>query len=66
MGMGRREESGDYLASCLQMTWLYGESEDLRAMVGRLDEMCRMRGLKVNAGKSKVMTLNGGGIGVRS
>ena len=36
-----------------------GESEeDLRAMVGRLAEVCR-RGLKVNAGKSKVMVLNG-------
>ena len=35
---------------------LYGESkEDLRMMVGCFVEMCRRRGLKVNAGKSKVM-----------
>ena len=33
MGFRRRRESGDYLASCMQMTWLCGESEeDLRAM----------------------------------
>ena len=32
--------------------------EDLRVMVGRFAEVCR-RGLKVNAGKSKVMVLNG-------
>ena len=36
-----------------------GESEkDLRAMVGRSVEVCR-RGLKVNAGRSKVMLLGG-------
>ena len=23
MGMGRREESGDCLVSCMQMTWFY-------------------------------------------
>ena len=33
--------------------------EDLRAIVGRFIEVCRRRGLKVNAGKSKVMLLNG-------
>ena len=39
---------------------LCGESEeDLRAMVGLFTEMCRRRRLKVNAGKSKVMVLNG-------
>ena len=39
---------------------LCGESEeDLRAMVGRFPEVCRRRGLKVNAGKSRVMVLNG-------
>ena len=39
---------------------LYGESEeDLRAMVGRFAEGCRRRGLKVNAGKSRVMVLGG-------
>ena len=37
-----------------------GESEkDLRVMVGRFDEMCRRRGLKVNAGNSKLMVPNG-------
>ena len=33
--------------------------EDLRAMVGRFVEVCRRRGLKINAGKSKVMVLGG-------
>ena len=38
---------------------LCGESEeDLGTMVGRFAEVCRRRGLKVNAGKSKVMVLN--------
>ena len=38
---------------------LCGESEeDLRVMVGRFVEVCR-KGLKVSAGKSKVMVLNG-------
>ena len=32
--------------------------EDLRAIVGRFIEVCRRRGLKVNAGKSKVMLLD--------
>ena len=68
MGMGRRgmrlQEEGrkwrllgllyvDDLVLC-------GESkEDLRSIVGRLTEVCRRRGLKVNAGKSKVMLLGG-------
>ena len=39
---------------------LCGESEeDLRVMVRRFDEVCRRRGLKVNAGKRKVMILDG-------
>ena len=39
----RREERGDYLASCMQMTYFVcGESEeDLRAMVGHFAEVCR-------------------------
>ena len=41
MGMGRRGESGDYLAFFMQM----------RIFV----ELCRRRGLKVNAGNSKVL-----------
>ena len=40
--------------------FLCGESEeDLRAMVGCFVEGCRVRGLKDNAGKTKVMVLNG-------
>ena len=31
--------------------------EDLKAMVGCFVEVCRRRGLKVNAGKSKLMVL---------
>ena len=39
---------------------LFVESEeDLRTMVGRFVEVCRRRGLKVNANKTKVMVLNG-------
>ena len=38
---------------------LCGESEeDLRAMVGQFVEVCRRKGMKVNAGKSKVMVMN--------
>ena len=33
--------------------------EDLRGMVERFIELCRRRGLKVKAGKSKVMMLGG-------
>ena len=39
---------------------LCGElEEDLKAMVGRFVEVCKRRGLKVNAGKRKVMLLDG-------
>ena len=39
---------------------LCGESEeDLRSMVRCFVEVCQRRGLKVNAGKSKVMALGG-------
>ena len=34
--------------------------EDLRVMVGWFVEVCRRRGLKLNACKSKVMVLNRG------
>ena len=53
MGMGRWEESKDCLASCMQMTWF------CMAMVGHFVEVCRRRGLKVIAGKSKGMVLVG-------
>ena len=33
--------------------------EDLRAMMGRFAEVCKRRGLKVNAGEGKVMELSG-------
>ena len=33
--------------------------EDLRAMLGRFVEVCRRKGLKFNAGKSKVKVLGG-------
>ena len=33
--------------------------EDLREMMGRFIEMCTRRGLKINAGKSKMMVLGG-------
>ena len=39
---------------------LCGElEEDLRAMVGQFVEVCRRKGLKVNAGKSKAIVMNG-------
>ena len=39
---------------------LFDESEeDLRTMVGCFVEVCRRRGVKVNAGKSKVIVLGG-------
>ena len=39
---------------------LFGESEeDLSMMVGRFAEVCRRRGPKVNAAKSKMMVRNG-------
>ena len=39
---------------------LCGESEeDLRTIVGRFIEVCRKRGFKVNASKSKAMLLGG-------
>ena len=40
--------------------FLCGELEDdLRVMMGQFAEVCRRRGLKVNAAKRKVMLLNG-------
>ena len=42
------------------MWWVESE-EDLRAMVGRFVEMCRRRGLKINADKTKVMVFGGEG-----
>ena len=39
---------------------LCGElEEDLRVIVEHFVEVCRRRGLQVNAGKSKMMVLNG-------
>ena len=71
IGMGRRgmrfQEKGrewrlpsflyaDDLVFCSEL------EEDLRAMVGCFDEVCRRRCLKVNAGKSKLMELGGEGL----
>ena len=39
------------------MTWSYELEEDLREMMGCFVEVYKRRGLKVNAGKSKVMVL---------
>ena len=40
--------------------FLCGELEEyLRAMMGRFVEVCRRRGVKVNAGKSKGLVLGG-------
>ena len=36
-----------------------GSEDDLKAMVGRFADVCSRRGLKVSAGKSKMMVLNG-------
>ena len=68
MRMGRRgvrfqEEGSEWLLPVLLYTddlVLCGESEeDPRAIVGGFIEVCRRRGLEVNAGKSKVMVLGG-------
>ena len=68
MGMGRRgvsvlEDEREWRLLGLLYAddlILCGESEEkLRVVVGRFAEVCKRRGLKVNAGKSKVMVLNG-------
>ena len=67
MGVGRRrvrflEDGREWRLPGLLYAYdlvLYGESEeDLRTMVERFAEVCRRRGLKVSAGKSKVMVMN--------
>ena len=59
MGMGRRGESEDCLLYANDLV-LCGElEEDLRTMVGHFVDVYRRRGLKVNAGKRKVMVLHG-------
>ena len=57
MGKERRGGSRDYLASCMQMTWLCMVNRK-KALLGSFVEMCR-GGLKFNEDKSKVMVLNG-------
>ena len=62
MGMGRRRVRELRFPGLLYADDLVlcGESEeDLRVMVGQFAKVCRRRGLKVNAGKSKMMVLNG-------
>ena len=59
MGMGRRRVRLPGLLYADDL-FLCGELEvDLRGMVGLFFEVFRRRGLKFNAGKSKVMLLNG-------
>ena len=67
MGMGRKgvrflekeRDSGDYLASSVQVTWFCVMRR--RRTLGRrwFVEVCRRTGLNVNVGKSKGMVLNG-------
>ena len=68
MGMGRRgvnffEGGREWILPGLFYTddlLLCGKlEEDLRLMVGRFAEACKRRELKINAGKSKVVVLNG-------
>ena len=68
MGMGRRgvrfqEEKRECRLPgllCADDLVLCGDSEeDLKVMGGHFTEVCRRRGLKINAGKSKVMVLGG-------
>ena len=57
-----QEEGREWRLPCLLYAddlVLCGElGDDLRAVVGRFVEVCRRRGLKVNASKNKVMVLN--------
>ena len=60
MGMGRmrvkfseERKKLRLLASCFE------SEEGLRVMIGRFAEICKERGLKVNADKSKMMVLEG-------
>ena len=59
MGMGGRREIGvPQVSLYIDDLFFCGESEeDLRAMLGRFVDVCRGRGLKVNAGKSRVIVL---------
>ena len=51
--MGRKGENADNLVLCGEL------EEDLRVMGGWFVEVCKRRGMKVNAVKSKVMVMNG-------
>ena len=68
MGMGRKgvsfmEDRREWILPGLlyadDLVLCVVSEEDLRVMVGRFAEVSRRRGLKVNAGKIKVMILNG-------
>ena len=59
MGMGSREESGDYLASCMKMTFVRRVGKKTKSNGGIVFELGRRRNLKANAGKTKVMMLSG-------
>ena len=61
MEMGRRGGSGDCIGSCMQTTWFCGVR--CRKILGEWWDallVCRRRGLKVDAGKSKVMKRRSG------
>ena len=47
-------ETGDCLLYAEDLVACVATEEDLRVMVERYDELCRIRGLKFNAGKRKV------------
>ena len=59
--MGWGGESGDCLASCIQMTWFCLTTRGrLKGNGGKyFVEVCRRKGLKINAGNSKMMVLGG-------
>ena len=57
MEEGREWKFSDLLADGLDLCGKL--EEDLKVIVQRFDEVCRRRGLKVNANKSEVMVLGG-------
>ena len=52
-----KKESGDCLASYMQMTWFCGKSKDLKVMMGYFVEVCKWRWSEIQCGLSKVMVL---------
>ena len=54
-----QEEGGEWGFYASDLVLCSESEEDLKAMMGRFVEVYRGRGLKVNAGESKVMVLGG-------